>query len=64
MSKIIRIDAELSKHAGCGGTLGMSLDAPGYIITLQGLETSIPGAEMVCLKCGGLIRSQDQVEVG
>jgi hypothetical protein len=63
MSETIRIDSQASKHAGCGGILAMSQDAPSYIITHEGLETLIPGAEMVCLECGAMIRSQDQVEI-
>jgi hypothetical protein len=58
----IRITAETSKHSGCGGLLAMSQDAPVYIIEHEDLETRIPGVEMVCLKCGERIRSQDQVE--
>ena len=41
----------------------MSQDAPSYVITHEGLETLIPGAEMVCLQCGGMIRSQEEVEI-
>ena len=59
----IRITTDTSKHAGCGGFLGMSEDAPLYIIEHEGLETSLPGVEMVCLKCGARIRSQDEVEI-
>jgi hypothetical protein len=59
----IRITTDTSKHAGCGGLLGMSEDAPLYIVEHQGLETRLPGVEMVCLTCGERIRSQDQVEV-
>lgn len=40
----------------------MSHDAPVYIVEHESLETRIPGVEMVCLKCGEKIRSQDQVE--
>jgi hypothetical protein len=58
----IRIMTDVSKHAGCGGFLAMSQEAPDYIIEHQGLETRIPGVEMVCLRCGERIRSQDQVE--
>jgi len=58
----IRIITEISKHAGCGGLLGMSGDAPLYIVEHEGLETRLPGVEMVCLTCGERIRSQDQVE--
>lgn len=39
----------------------MSQDAPLYILEHNGLETRLPGVEMVCLSCGGRIRSQDQV---
>jgi hypothetical protein len=60
--EIIRIVTDSSKHAGCGGFLGMSQDAPEYIIEHEGFETRIPGSEMVCLRCGERIRSQDQVE--
>ena len=45
-----------------GGFMGMSQEAPQYIVEHQGLETRIAGAEMVCLRCGERIRSQDQVE--
>lgn len=62
MKNTIRIDTELSKHAGCGGLLAMSQDAPSYVVEHEGLETIIPGVEMVCLKCGVMIRSQEQVE--
>jgi hypothetical protein len=60
----IRIVTDSSKHAGCGGFMAMSQEAPDYIIEHQGLETRIPGVEMVCLRCGERIRSQDQVEAG
>jgi hypothetical protein len=40
----------------------MSEDAPVYIIEHEGLETALSGVEMVCLRCGERIRSQDQVE--
>ncbi|MBV8708258.1 MAG: hypothetical protein JO182_10290 [Acidobacteriaceae bacterium] len=60
--EIIRITTDVSKHAGCGGFLGMSQEAPDYIIEHNGLETRIPGVEMVCLRCGERIRSQEQVE--
>ena len=63
MNTIVRIDAQSSKHAGCGGRLVMSEKAPSYAITLEGLETVIPGIEMACSKCGTMIRAQDQVEV-
>ena len=59
----IRITTDTSKHAGCGGLLGMSQDAPVYVIEHEGLETRLPGVEMVCLTCGQRIRSQDEVEV-
>jgi hypothetical protein len=59
----IRITTDTTKHAGCGGFLAMSEDAPLYIIEHEGLETRITGIEMVCLACGQIIRSQDQVEV-
>ena len=58
----IRITTDTSKHAGCGGLLAMSEDAPLYIVEHEGLETRLPGIEMVCLSCGEKIRSQDQVE--
>ena len=58
-----RITTDTSKHAGCGGLLGMSEDAPLYIVEHEGLETRIPGVEMVCLDCGERIRSQEQVQV-
>ena len=60
----IRIITDISKHAGCGGFLAMSQEAPDYIIEHNGLETRIPGVEMVCLRCGERIRSQNQVEGG
>jgi len=41
----------------------MSEDAPVYIIEHEGLETALSGVEMVCLRCGERIRSQDHVEV-
>jgi hypothetical protein len=63
METTIRITTDTSKHAGCGGFLGMSQEAPQYIIEHKGLETHIPGVEMVCLRCGERIRSQDQVEI-
>lgn len=59
----IRITTDSSKHAGCGGFLAMSQDAPVYIIEHEGLETTISGVEMVCLHCGERIRSQDQIEI-
>jgi hypothetical protein len=58
----IRIRADISKHVGCGGLMAMSQDAPQYILEHEGLETVVAGAEMVCLRCGERIRSQDQVE--
>jgi len=58
----IRIVTDASKHVGCGGLMAMSQEAPEYILEHEGLETVIPGAEMVCLRCGERIRSQDQVE--
>jgi hypothetical protein len=61
--KTILITPDTSKHAGCGGLLAMSQDAPVYIIEHEGLETRIPGIEMVCLACGERIRSQDEVEL-
>jgi hypothetical protein len=61
--KTIRITTDTSKHAGCGGVLAMSEDTPVYIIEHEGLESRLPGVEMVCLSCGEMIRSQDQVEV-
>ena len=60
----IRIITDSSRHAGCGGFLGMSQDAPEYIVEHEGFETRIPGSEMVCLRCGARIRSQDEVEAG
>jgi YgiT-type zinc finger domain-containing protein len=62
--EIIRIITDTSKHAGCGGFLAMSQEAPDYIIEYNGLETRIPGVEMICLRCGERIRSQNQVEGG
>jgi hypothetical protein len=59
----ITITTDSSKHAGCGGLLGMSQDAPLYIVEHNGLETRLPGVEMVCITCGERIRSQDQVAV-
>ena len=58
----IRIVTDVSKHVGCGGLMAMSEDAPQYILEHEGLETTIPGVEMVCLRCGERIRSQNQVE--
>jgi hypothetical protein len=58
----IRIVTDTSKHKGCGGLMAMSQDAPQYILEHEGLETAFAGAEMVCLRCGERIRSQDQVE--
>ena len=59
----ITIITDSSKHAACGGVLAMSQDAPLYILEHDGLETRLPGVEMVCLTCGTRIRSQDQVTV-
>jgi hypothetical protein len=59
----IRITTDTSRHAGCGGLLAMSDEAPLYIIEHEGLETRLPGIEMVCLACGARIRSQNEVEV-
>jgi len=59
----IRITADTSTHTGCGGFLAMSEEAPLYILEHEGLETSLPGVEMVCMRCGERIRSQDQVEI-
>jgi hypothetical protein len=39
----IRITTDTSKHAGCGGLLSMSEEAPLYIVEHKGLETRIPG---------------------
>ena len=58
----IRIITDVSTHVGCGGFMGMSQEAPQYVVEHEGLETRIAGAEMVCLRCGERIRSQDQVE--
>lgn len=58
----IRIVTDISKHVSCGGLMAMSQEAPEYILEHEGLETVIPGAEMVCLRCGERIRSQDQIE--
>ena len=58
----IRIVTDISKHVGCGGLMAMSQEAPEYIVEHEGVETIIPGAEMVCVRCGERIRSQDQVE--
>ncbi len=58
----IRITTDTSKHAGCGGLLAMSQDAPVYVIEHEGLETRIPGVEMICLTCKQRIRSQDEVD--
>jgi len=59
----IRITTDTSRHAGCGGLLGMSEEAPLYIVEHEGLETRLPGVEMVCMTCGDRIRLQDEVEV-
>jgi len=58
----IRIVTDSSKHVGCGGFMAMSQEAPQYIVEHQGLESTIAGVEMVCLRCGERVRSQDQVE--
>ena len=58
----IRIVTDVSKHMGCGGLMAMSQDAPQYIVEHEGLEARMPGVEMVCLRCGERIRSQNQVE--
>jgi hypothetical protein len=58
----IRITTDRSKHAGCGGLLAMSEEAPVYIIEHEGLETELSGVEMICLRCRERIRSQEQVE--
>lgn len=58
----IRITTNTSKHAGCGGLLGMSQEAPLYIVEHEELETRIPGVELICLTCGERIRAQEQVE--
>ena len=42
----IRITTDTSKHAGCGGLLGMSEDAPLYIVEHEGLETRLPGGPL------------------
>lgn len=59
----IRITTDTSKHAGCGGLLGMSQETPLYIVEHEGLETRFPGIEMVCIRCAERIRSQSQVEI-
>ena len=61
--EIIRISTDTSKHAQCGGLLGMAHEAPVYVVEHEGLETALSGVEMVCGRCGERIRSQDQVEV-
>ena len=53
---------DVSRHAGYGGFMGMSQEAPPYIVEHEGLETRIPGLEMIGLRGGERIRSQDQVE--
>lgn len=58
----IRIVTDISKHVGCGGLMAMSQEAPEYIVEHEGMVTTIPGVEMVCLRCGERIRSQEQVE--
>jgi hypothetical protein len=42
--------------------MAMSQEVPTYILEHEGLETTVVGSEMVCLRCGERIRSQDQVE--
>lgn len=63
METIVRITTNTSRHAGCGGFLGMSEEAPLYIVEHEGVEARLPGIEMICLSCKERIRSQDQVEV-
>jgi hypothetical protein len=63
METTVRIVTDKSKHAGCGGLLGMSQQAPLYIVEHEGLEARFPGVEMVCVSCGERIRLQDQVEL-
>ena len=63
METTVRITTNTSRHAGCGGFLGMSEEAPLYIVEHEGVEARIPGVEMLCLKCKERIRSQDQVEL-
>ncbi len=58
----IRITTDASRHAECGGLLAMSEEAPLYIVEHEGLETRIPGIEMICVRCGERIRSQNQIE--
>ena len=60
----IRITTDASTHGGGGGGgfLAMSEDAPLYIVEHAGLETRLPGVEMICLRCGERIGSQDQIE--
>jgi hypothetical protein len=58
----IRIMTDVSRHAGCGGFMGMSQEAPPYIVEYEGLETRIPGSAMIGLRCGERIRSQGHVE--
>jgi hypothetical protein len=53
---------DVSRHAGCGGLMGMSQEAPPYMVEHEGWETRIPGSEMIGLRGGERIRSQDQVE--
>lgn len=43
--------------------LGMSEDAPLYIIEHNSLETRLPGVEMICMTCGARIRTQAEVEI-
>jgi hypothetical protein len=42
--------------------MGISQEATEYIVEHEGLQASIAGVEMVCLRCGEKIRSQEQVE--
>ncbi len=59
----IRITTDASRHTECGGLLAMSEEAPLYIVEHEGLETRIPGVEMICVRSGERIRSQNQIEV-
>ena len=63
MESIVRITTNTSRHARCGGFLGMSEEAPLYIVEHEGVEARFPGIEMICLACKERIRSQEQVEV-
>src|SRR5947199_1115074 len=47
-----RIITDVSRHAGYGGFMGMSQEAPPYLVEHEGLETRIPGSEMIGLRCG------------